>query len=88
MTTKLIKIGNSKGVRLTKEIIGELELGQELYIRKEQDSIIVTPSKTSRKNWVKQMKKEQSDKVSDDWAYLENDFDKKEWIWEGLEDLM
>lgn len=51
MKIKLIKIGNSFGVRLPKNIIEECGLKEELNLNVNQGSIIITPVVSPRLGW-------------------------------------
>lgn len=77
METKLIKIGNSKGVRLPSQLLGDFEVNTAFEITREGDSLILTPRKDKRAHWVDQMKKLQAN----DSDFMLNEFDKNDWTW-------
>ena len=82
MTAKLIKIGNSRGVRIPKEYLEGWDENQEINISKSGNSLIISPKKTSRENWVDQMKQnDHSETLDEHWNNIENEFDKTEWEW-------
>jgi antitoxin MazE len=84
MTTKLVRIGNSKGIILSKSIIEHANLNGELTLELSKEGVIIRPAKsTKRKNWDKQFKKvKKSNKpeklLLGSWG---NDFDKNGWEW-------
>ena len=51
MKSRLVRIGNSRGVRLPKALIEEAGLGEEIEIRAEGRSIVLTPSSRVREGW-------------------------------------
>ena len=51
MRTKLIKIGNSFGVRLPKTVIEECSLKEELNLSVRQGAVIITPIIPPRMGW-------------------------------------
>lgn len=79
MNTKLVSIGNSKGVRLPKKLIADWSDDQALNIQKQGESIIISPIKSTREDWAEQIKSLEHLEVDSD--YLANDFDLNEWNW-------
>ena len=51
MKTKLIKIGNSLGVRLPKNVIEECGLKEELNLVVRQGAVVITPLIPPRLGW-------------------------------------
>lgn len=51
MKTKLVKIGNSFGIRLPKTIIEECGLKEELNLAVHQGAIVITPIIPPRMGW-------------------------------------
>ena len=51
MKTKLIKIGNSCGVRLPKTIIEECGFKEELNLTVRQGAVVITPVVQPRTGW-------------------------------------
>lgn len=77
MSVQIIKIGNSRGIRIPKEYLQGYEESTKFDLKKVGNSLILTP-KDSREMWVEQMKNAQPEEV----PFFENDFDKEEWVWE------
>jgi antitoxin MazE len=80
MKTNLIKIGNSKGIRINSNTIKECELSSEVEINVVDKKIIIEAVKEPRANWNKSFKKMHKNKedvllISDN-----NAFD-KDWEW-------
>ena len=51
MKTKLIKVGNSYGVRLPKAMITECGIKESLNIGVKQGAIVITPMIAARTGW-------------------------------------
>jgi antitoxin MazE len=43
MTVSVVPVGNSRGIRLPKNLITELNIGRTLQLERQGDSIILTP---------------------------------------------
>jgi antitoxin MazE len=51
METTIIKIGNSKGLRLSKSILEKYNINEKVEIILEKGRIILKPIEKSRKDW-------------------------------------
>lgn len=80
MRTNLIKIGNSKGVRITSNIIKECELGNEIEIKVLDKKVIIEAIKEPRSNWNNSFEKMHKNKEDVLINESSNDFD-KDWEW-------
>ena len=80
MKSNLIKIGNSKGVRITSGIIKECELGNEIEIKVVDKKIIIEALKEPRPNWAGSFEKMHKNKEDILIAESSNNFD-KDWEW-------
>ena len=66
METAIIKIGNSKGLRLSKTILDKYNIKDKVEIILEMGQIILKPIEAPRKNWeiaFEKMNKEGEDKM-------------------------
>ena len=66
METSIIKIGNSKGLLLSKSILEQYNINDKIEVILEKGQIILKPIKKPRKNWeasFKQMRKENDDQL-------------------------
>ena len=80
MRTNLIKIGNSKGIRINSNIIKQCELGNEIEIKVLDKKVIIEAIREPRSNWnnsFEKMYKNKEDVLIDESS---NDFD-KDWEW-------
>jgi antitoxin MazE len=80
MRSNLIKIGNSKGVRITSNIIKECELGNEIEVMVVDKKLIIEAVKEPRADWNKTFEKMHINKEDNLLIKNSNDFD-KDWEW-------
>jgi antitoxin MazE len=57
MEADIIKIGNSKGIRLSKTILEKYNIKDKVELILEEGQIILKPVETPRKNWEKSFEK-------------------------------
>lgn len=85
MKTKIVKIGNSRGVRLPKSFIDESGLTNEVELEVENGRIIIKSISKSRESWDSAFRKmaQNSDDVLLDSDTLPNQtkWDEEEWEW-------
>ena len=82
MKSRLVRIGNSRGVRLPKALIEEAGLHEEVEIRADGRSIIITPGRRPRDGWAADAKRLVADGAQGllD-APTETRFDREDWEW-------
>jgi antitoxin MazE len=51
MKIELVRIGNSRGIRIPKPIIEQCGLGDTVELRVEKDLLIIAPARAPRKGW-------------------------------------
>ena len=74
METNIIKIGNSKGLRLSKSILEQYKINDKIEVILEKGRIILKPIENPRKNWevsFKQMRKENDDQLLIDDVFID-----------------
>ncbi len=85
MKTKLKRIGNSKGITLSKSLLDQYQFKDEVEIIAQQNGLLIMPSRAkSREQWDEQFKAAKKAGHQPDKATLEgfsDSFDKKEWTW-------
>jgi len=83
MRTEIVRIGNSRGIRIPKPIIEQCGFGESVELRVEKDRLIVSPRHAPRDGWEEAFRAAGSS--ADDELLLEgvgpNEFDHKEWEW-------
>ncbi|WP_366183853.1 AbrB/MazE/SpoVT family DNA-binding domain-containing protein [Flavobacterium ovatum] len=80
METAIIKIGNSKGLRLSKTILEKYNIKDKVEIILEMGRIIIKPIETPRQNWeaaFEKMSREGDDKMLIDDVFNDENFE--EW---------
>lgn len=53
MKSKIIKIGNSKGIRIPANILKELNIKEHINIEIEKNKLVISPVNDPRKGWKK-----------------------------------
>ena len=56
LKARIIKIGNSHGVRIPKVWLEQLDLGEEVEMAVESDQIVIRPAHHPRDNWAQQFR--------------------------------
>ena len=83
MRTELVRIGNSRGIRIPKPIIEQCGLGETVEVRVENDCLIISPGRQPRQGWGDAFRA--SGPAAHDELMLEtagqNEFDREEWRW-------
>jgi len=85
MKTRLKKIGNSKGITLSKTLLEQYQFEDEVEVIPQENGLLIMPVKVRpREQWDEQFEKAKKEGYVPDKALLEgfkNSFDKKEWTW-------
>ena len=82
MKARLIRIGNSRGVRLPKAIIAQAGLTEEVELGVRDGAIIIARATSARSGWAdaaRQMRQRDEDLLLA--AATPTRFDEKEWKW-------
>jgi antitoxin MazE len=82
MKTRLVRIGNSRGVRLPKPVIQEAGLTEEVELRVRPGSIVIEPATGARAGWAEAAQRLAAageDRLLDPIASTR--FEEKEWRW-------
>lgn len=82
--TKLVKIGNSQGIRIPKTILDQVgvEEGGDVELLVDEDRLVVQPVSGSRQGWDEafaRMAEVGDDELLDE--ALPTEFDEREWQW-------
>ena len=81
MKTRLVRIGNSRGVRLPKPLIEQAGLHDEVELEVRHGAIVITPADGPRKGW-EEAAKQMAQRREDDLIDTEGSrFDEEEWHW-------
>jgi len=82
--SRIVKIGNSQGVRIPKLLLEQSNLGEEVELVLEQDQIIIRPIQHVRQGWeeaFKAMRERGDDELLDATALVTHAWDEEEWEW-------
>ena len=80
--TRIIKIGNSRGIRIPKLLIEQVGIGTEVEIAVEKDQLVVRSASSPRQGWDAQfraMAEHGDDRLLDTPVLTE--WDSSEWKW-------
>jgi antitoxin MazE len=82
LKTRLVRIGNSRGVRLPKTIILQAGLTDEVELGVRDGAVIIARVTSARSGWseaARQMRQLGDDRLLD--PHVPTRFDEKEWEW-------
>jgi len=84
MRTRIVRIGNSQGVRIPKALLLETGLEGEVEISVKQGSLVIAPLSKPREGWddaFAAMARHGDDELLDGAAPVETSFDDEDWQW-------
>ncbi len=85
MLTRIVKIGNSKGVRIPKLLLEESGLRDEVELVVQNQNIIIRPKRCVREGWenaFRTMAEKDDDQLLDtDYLTNQSSWDEEEWEW-------
>jgi len=83
MKSKIIRIGNSRGVRIPKALLEEAGLDNVVELRVVEHGLLVEPRPDVRAGWAEaaalQLERGEAGLLDEP---VPTDFDEKEWVWE------
>ncbi len=85
MRAKIVKIGNSQGVRIPKPLIEEAGLSGEVELRVEDGAIVIEPYRVVREGWAdafRAMAGAGEDPLLDGDQRAASAWDDEDWEWE------
>jgi antitoxin MazE len=84
MRARIVKIGNSQGIRIPKPLLDQTGIMDDVELEVEKTQIIIRPVKNPRSSWdnaFKAMAKNGHDTLIDGNDSISNSWDDKEWQW-------
>lgn len=84
MKTNIVRIGNSKGVRLPKSVLEQCQLKDTVEIEVEDNVLIIRPLRAPRASWPQafaRMAEHKDDTLLDQDAKSATQWDRSEWRW-------
>ena len=82
VTTHIVRIGNSRGVRIPKTLLEELALGDEVAMAVQGDQLVIRAARRPREGWEEQfraMHEQGDDRPADEFPATA--WDQREWQW-------
>jgi len=83
MRLELVRIGNSRGIRIPKALLEQCGLEESVNVRVDRGRLVIEPSRSVRAGWNEAF--QSAGDASDDDLLLEpaapNAFDREEWTW-------
>ena len=84
MKTRVVRIGNSRGIRILKVLLEQTGLPEEVEISAEGDSLVIRPANKPRAGWAtafKEMATRGDDGLLDALGPSLSNWDQTEWEW-------
>jgi antitoxin MazE len=84
MKTRIIRIGNSQGVRIPKLFLQQTGLGGEVELEVQNAEIVIRPTQRPRQGWAeafKTMAEHGDDYLLDKDAVRQSGWDEDQWQW-------
>jgi antitoxin MazE len=81
---RIVKIGNSRGIRIPKVLLDQAKLGDEIEMEVKGDKLIIHSRQSPRQGWDEhfgEMARRGDDKILDFEAISPGNWDKDEWEW-------
>jgi antitoxin MazE len=82
MHTRIVRIGNSRGIRIPKSILAQCGIDDSVELSISDGTIVLRPTYSARLGWAEaavRMSESQDDHLLDPDASTE--FDEEEWVW-------
>ena len=84
MRARIVKIGNSQGIRIPKPILEQSGITEDVDIEVENNQIIFRPLLKPRTGWdeaFRKMAENNADRLIDGDERISHSWDESEWIW-------
>jgi antitoxin MazE len=82
--TRIVKIGNSQGIRIPKLLLEQLHLSDEVELVVQQNQLVIRPARSVRQGWdeaFQKMAEHGDDQLLDPEATSLTSWDSNEWEW-------
>ena len=84
MKTRIVRIGNSQGIRIPKPLLQQSGLGEEVELEVQDHQIVIRAAGRPRQGWeaaFRAMAEEHDDVLLDPDSVSNSDWDVEEWEW-------
>ena len=82
--TRIVRIGNSQGVRIPKLLLDQINLGEDVELTVEENQIVIRSALPTRHGWeeaFRTMAEEGDDRLLERERLLVTTWDEEEWEW-------
>ncbi|MBV9788797.1 MAG: AbrB/MazE/SpoVT family DNA-binding domain-containing protein [Chloroflexi bacterium] len=82
--TRIVKIGNSQGIRIPKIFLDEISLEEEVELELQPDQIVIRRARKAREGWehtFQIMAEQGDDRLIDNDSIATSSWDEDEWTW-------
>jgi antitoxin MazE len=83
--TRLVKIGNSQGIRIPKVLLDQVGLKDDIELEVQGDQLVLRAARRPREGWseqFRQMAEHGDDELLDKNVRSGSSWDEEEWTWE------
>jgi antitoxin MazE len=83
--TRLVKIGNSQGIRIPKVLLDQVGLKNDIELEVQGDQLVLRAARRPREGWdeqFRQMAERDDDELLDKNVRSGSSWDEEEWTWE------
>jgi antitoxin MazE len=83
--TRIVRIGNSQGIRIPKVLLDQVDLGEEVELQVQDGHLVIRPSQPARRGWDEQfsrMSESGDDRLLDAQTMSLTSWDADEWEWQ------
>lgn len=84
MKSSIVRIGNSRGIRIPKALLEQCGLEDTVELEVEGDRLIIRPARSPREGWADafcEMARRGDDKLIDAGRWGQTEWDRTEWRW-------
>jgi antitoxin MazE len=84
MKARIVRIGNSQGIRIPKPLLDQTGLSGEVDISAQDNVLIIRPARRPREGWaasLREMARRGDDALLDDVAPSQSTWDEVDWEW-------
>lgn len=84
MKARIVRIGNSKGIRIPKVLLEQSKVGEEIELEVQGNQILIRPASHPRQGWeeaFRSMAEQGDDRLPDLAATAPSQWDEEEWRW-------
>ena len=81
MKTRIVRIGNSRGVRLPKPLIEQAGLGEEVELRVQEGAIVIQATVQPRAGWAEAARRLAEAEAGQLDDVISTRFDRTDWQW-------